>query len=74
MKKFNFKIEKGIPRVIPYGCGVSKYPFNKMEIGDSFSFSSDTYAGIQAAARSWGLRHNVKFSISKANLRIWRIE
>lgn len=65
-----FKIEKGVP--LPPGThGNAKYPFPKMEIGDSVVIP----AVARSAARVWGQRHDRKF-MSRAErpgfVRVWR--
>jgi len=70
------KVDKHIP--IPSGVWKGrprKYPFNKMEVGDSF-FTKNPRANVAAAARMHGRRHGVKFAskVTKKGCRIWRIE
>jgi len=76
-----FKIEKNIPLPAPDGA---KYPFEEMEIGDSFAFGSDMRSTIASACASYSKRatvkrgHNVKFRVSllkgQDHGRVWRIE
>jgi len=63
-----FKIEKGIE--IPDGW--SKYPFSKMEVGDSFFVK--TKSG--KSAYMYSKRHGMRFTVRKEGdgFRIWRIE
>lgn len=75
MKKI--KIEKNIP--LPPKR--NKYPFNKMEIGDSiFCAGKNTKllrASVFSASAQWAKRNNkgVKFTSAKegSGIRIWRI-
>ena len=61
-----FKIEKGIP------CPErSHYPFKKMEVGDSFTFSENRKKLICASAHTYGRRHNMAFRLKGD--RCWRI-
>jgi hypothetical protein len=74
----NYKIEKGIesPKVKN-----AKYPFSKMEVGDSVVMA-EIYTRALAqkyftAAKNYGTRWNKKFSAKKTEdgkLRIWRIK
>lgn len=75
-----FEIEKNIP--IPgYHC---KYPFEKMEIGDSFFVkeASDSYRRkVRNAANMFGKKNGCKFKTRSMKnkdgidgIRIWRVE
>jgi hypothetical protein len=57
-------IEKGIPlkREVRQG----KYPFNLMEVGDSFFVECSTKK-ISPLSHSFGKRHNMKFAVRKEN-------
>lgn len=70
----NFKIEKKIP--VPFSS--SKYPFGKMEVGDSFFIKEKEVVlnSVSSAAHHYGKHNNKKFSIRKAEngYRIWRIK
>jgi len=75
------KIESGIPSPKPATVGrPSKYPFRKMEIGDSFltegTLASSRGCPAYGAAKVFGSRNNMKF-VGKAQgdgtVRIWRI-
>lgn len=73
----NFKIEKDVPYPIPQRR--RKYPFQEMEIGDSFqvAFSDISASSLRYTASQYGLRNNKKFSVRKLNknfCRCWRIE
>lgn len=70
-------IEKGIP--IPNTKGrKSKYPFDKMEVGDSFKLKDVPKNTVLNAANSWAKRNKkkVKFTIRFIDnvTRIWRIK
>jgi hypothetical protein len=78
------KIDKNVP--IPKGLSVgdetksyhSKYPFSKMEIGDSFFVPHDQGAFVVGSAASgYGRRHGKKFISRKTHdpygVRIWRV-
>jgi len=76
-----FKIEKGIKHSPPKTC--KKYPFEEMEIGDSFiinkEYSRENMALAGNAARSWNKKSekNYVFSTRKTKnnqIRIWRIK
>lgn len=64
------KVEKGIP--IP-----ARYPFNQMEVGDSFVVPMEiTRYAVSTAAHRYGHKNNMKFTVRLTNkriLRCWRI-
>lgn len=71
------KIEKNIP--IPNReRHVSKYPFGKMKVGDSFFLlATDTNANkIRSAAAWYAVRNGFKFTVRKEGegVRCWRIK
>jgi len=76
------KIEKGKP--IPDDLRIHsqhtrgsrlKYPWDTMDIGDSFAIPDDVKAvSISASASKYGRLHGKKFSVSKKERRVWRIE
>ena len=60
MNQTEIKIEKGIP-MSKVGRGQPlKYPFDKMEVGDSFTHEHPIK--VYNTARAYGIRHNMKFS------------
>ena len=66
-----YVIEKSIP--IPMQRGAAVYPWAEMEVGDSILV---TKASGRVAGRSWGIRHNAKFTsrATENGFRIWRTE
>ena len=54
-----------------------KYPFDGMEVGDSFLVPSHVNrTTVSVAAKRWGEKHDVKFTIRMTEdrtLRCWRI-
>lgn len=65
------KVEKGIPLPSSYG----KYPFSKMEVGDSFKWPLECRARLNTAAANYAKSHDMRFTIraiSPRELRIWR--
>lgn len=74
-----FKIEKGVP--LPSKVKQSpthvKYPFDKMELGDSFAFDPEKIAitAVRSAAHIYSKRRGKKFSIRLVGkgARVWRI-
>jgi hypothetical protein len=68
----DFKIDKDIPAPPRL-----KYPFDIMEVGDSFSLPSSEAIRVGNLARAWGKRHNAnaKFMVRVGDdgARIWRI-
>jgi hypothetical protein len=79
-----YKIELDVP--IPehvrgaFGETLRKYPFDDMNIGDSFWARRDEEPSLRVAASSWGKRHGAKFKIARVTerdtpvLRCWRVE
>jgi len=68
-----FQIEKNVPIPEGHGRGTPlKYPWNKMEIGDSIVVPSKT--GQQSALK-YGQRYSLKFRTRKVDggYRIWRV-
>ena len=78
VKEYKYNIEKGIPLPSTY----SNYPFELMEIGDSFSigkYDIETSRNVRSAARHWTVRNknNKKFTVRKQRdntVRVWRIK
>ena len=70
-----FKIEKNIPMPDHFGIGAGcKYPWNKMEVGDSIIAPN---LGAARSGQQYGKRHGMKFSarkLSDGSYRTWRIE
>jgi hypothetical protein len=67
------KIEKGLP-LVPYNN--TRWPFDSMEIGDSFLIPSQTKSStVSAAARFHSKIKGTKFSVRKTpdGHRCWRI-
>lgn len=71
-----YKIEKGIP-IVPQVNHRPKYPFDQMEIGDSFAFETGKEKTIAAAAGMFAKRNpGYKFSVRVIDnkvARCWRI-
>lgn len=70
------KIDKNISIPKPRTGGNVKWPFDKMEIGDSFLAIQKTFSSASALAVAAGYRLNRKFSCRKTEegIRIWRIK
>ena len=77
-----YKIDKNIP-IPKYGRGKRpKYPFENMEVGDSFEagdYSRDIANSLNGSAKSWCryMNRRWKFTIRKTldnKIRIWRIK
>lgn len=75
----DIKIETGIPLALD-GRDRTKYPFAKMNIGDSFFIDNvhagdKLYSSISSASRGYGHRHNKKFKQRRENngVRVWRV-
>jgi len=74
MEKIEYKIEKNIEKK---KTSCQKYPFDKMEVGDSFEFNKQERTEIATAAAQYAKRNGVKFSSKKQDegkVRIWRIK
>jgi len=68
-------LEQGIP--IPKKTRSAKYPFNRMEIGQSVFFAGETTdSKPYRAAKAFESRRGWKFVIrcTDGGLRIWRVE
>lgn len=65
-------IESGIP--IPDSVD---YPFDKLDVGDSFLVSADKRSSVASIATKYGQRTGTKFVIRKVddnNVRVWRTD
>jgi len=70
-----FKVEKNIP--MPQGrAGSAKYPFDKLEVGDSFFIPGVKGREFAGTAYSNGKRNRMKFSVRSVagGCRCWRVE
>jgi len=69
----DFEIEKGIP--LPARPN-KVYPFDQMEVGDSFLIPDHKYRAVQAAASRAGKCSGKRFTVrnTKEGYRCWRIE
>ena len=69
-----FKIEKGVPMPRNGAGGRTKYPWDKMEVGDSFFVPGTRNRGVNPGAASLRLSPK-KFAMRKVDggTRIWRI-
>lgn len=77
----SIKIEKGIDIPEKKVGKKRKYPFDKMEVGDSFLYDKEKYSRkvlnkLNTCARVYGKSRDVKFSFRKQGdfLRCWRIK
>lgn len=67
-------IEKNIPipaKILkPY-----LYPFEDMEVGDSFRVSSEKAGSVRSSSLSFGVKNSMKFAVRKHEeaYRCWRI-
>ena len=68
----SFKVEKGVP--FPEVMSGSKYPFARMEVGDSFSVSEDDLKRITSVRTSAQKKTGFTFSVRKfgSAYRCWR--
>lgn len=67
-------IEKGIPAP-EYFRRSRKYPYDQMEIGDSFAVPAGMAESCRTGASRYGKRHGKKFSVHTTpdGVRCWRI-
>lgn len=71
-----FKIEKGIPAPrYSKGRGL-KYPFDKMEVGDSFLATGSKPHVVSSCASNFGKKNSKKFvtRIVDGGVRVWRAQ
>lgn len=71
------KIESSVPSPDTAGRGrPHKYPWNKMEVGDSFFVPNTMLNVISCAAIGRGKRYNEKYACRTVDdgVRVWRIE
>lgn len=68
------KIDKGIPQLPPIER--TKWPFQDMEVGDSFWVPFELFSRIQCAATRAGQRHGKLFSVRRFEngFRCWRLK
>lgn len=69
-----FTIDKGIPAPPGGGTHNRKYPFNEMEVDDSFACDGGTF--VRPAAAAYAKKHGKKFSVRKigpGQFRCWRV-
>ena len=69
-----YEIEKNIPLVQRRG---PRYPFRKMDVGDSFEFPEAERQKIGNAALKFGQCNGMKFTVQKTGedaARCWRVE
>lgn len=70
------KIQKDIPMPDTTAGRPGKYPFNEMEVGDSFELKGVPKNTVLNAANSWAKRNKKKYKFSirfdNGNTRIWR--
>ena len=68
-----FTIEKNVP--MPKTSRVSKYPFDKLEVGDSFLVAGGKKGTVAAAANAAAKRLERKFTVRvvEDGVRVWRI-
>ena len=67
-----YEIEKNIE--IPSNKH-QKYPWDDLEVGDSFLMPDGNLNQARSASNSWAMRHNVEFAVRTVDggVRVWRI-
>lgn len=77
MQEFDFPVESDIPVPKRMRAG-SKYPFVKLEVGDSFFVPKESQRAkiVRNAADDYAKRHGVKFRVLQVEggCRCWRVE
>lgn len=71
-----YEIEKNVPIEMKTPI-LEKYPFSKMEVGDSFAVEGQERFVVRAAAYAFAQRHGFKFktrAVSDNKTRVWRIK
>lgn len=68
-----YKIEKGVP-IPDRRLKIIKYPWETMDIGDSFFVEGKHTRNLTGAAHNYGKNHNKIFSCRTVNngVRVWR--
>ena len=69
-------VERGIPMATKVGDATRKYPFNTMEVGDSFALGNLSRDTVSNAAYAYGKINSNKFSVRKlpdGTHRCWRL-
>ena len=72
-----FHIEKGIPVPKTAGAGrKTKYPFESMQVGDSFFVKDGTVKTLSRSCGTYGKRLECKFTSRTVDggARVWRVE
>lgn len=77
MRDTKIEVTKGVPMPgVTRKFGLRRYPFNQMEVGDSFAVPKDADSkAVRTAAYCYGGRHGMKFACRKVDdgYRIWRV-
>jgi len=70
-----YKIEKNIPAPGPAPQSIRKYPFDKMQIGDSFFVPGGNQNSIATSATNQLNRYGRRYTTRKMDggVRVWRI-
>ena len=69
-----YKIEKGFP--VPDTRGMRKYPWRKLEVGDSFFVAGGTTALVSPSASGFSKRNpGLQFTCMQVEggVRVWRV-
>lgn len=70
MNDQRFEIEPDVP--IPEGTTKQKYPFSRMNVGDSFVFEKEQLTALRNSSASWAKRHGGKFVCRQVGTDVWR--
>lgn len=73
MMQSAIKIEKGVPR--PQGRTTRTYPFEQMNVGDSFLLPEGGSLTARAGLYTIAKRHGQKIAVRKTDdgVRVWRV-
>lgn len=69
-----FAIEDNIPPPVPTKGRPQLYPYDRLEVGQSFFVPNGDYRTISTCARRWGRSNNRSFVARTINggVRLWR--
>lgn len=66
-------IDRGVPIVERRGLAV--YPFEFLEVGDSFAFPESRHRSVENCRTYWQNKlPGRKFKVSRVDLRVWRVK
>lgn len=66
----DFKIEQGIP--VPLGDARSRYPFQSMNVGDSFALTPQQVRSARNSMHAYAKRSGTRFTLREVGDGVWR--